>query len=355
MDNTTFFLGANSARGFYSLYDDFAARPGDVLHIIKAGPGTGKSTFMRKIGQAARERGYDVEYIICSGDPDSLDGVYIPALGVGFADGTAPHVLDPEFFAATGDYVNLGRFCDVDRVRRHSAAIQDVTRRYKAQYTAAYAYLAAAGEVDAVRGGAFQTQEHLAAVTRRADSAVRREFGAGRRKTPGRVTRRFLSAVSCKGLMRLDGTLAALCPRVFCLENRCGLAHAYLQRVLEGAVAAGADAVACPSPLRPDVLEAVLFPDRGVAFLACGGKDAPQSAEVKWVHLDAIPDRSLLRAQRRAMLDSEKLKSFLLEKACGHLAAAKAFHDELETYYKPYLDLQGLNGYTKDVIWELFG
>ena len=83
MDNTTFFLGANSAQGFYSLYSDFASRPGDMLHIIKAGPGTGKSTFMRKIGQAAEERGYEVEYIICSGDPDSLDGVYIPALGVG--------------------------------------------------------------------------------------------------------------------------------------------------------------------------------------------------------------------------------------------------------------------------------
>ena len=68
MDNTTFFLGANSAQGFYSLYSDFASRPGDMLHIIKAGPGTGKSTFMRKIGQAAEERGYEVEYIICSGD-----------------------------------------------------------------------------------------------------------------------------------------------------------------------------------------------------------------------------------------------------------------------------------------------
>lgn len=355
MDNTTFFLGANSAQGFHSLYSDFAAGPGDVLHIIKAGPGTGKSTFMRKIGQAARERGYAVESIICSGDPDSLDGVYIPALGVGFADGTAPHVLDPDFFAATGDYVNLGRFCDTEGVRRHSAAIRDVTQKYKGQYSTAYAYLAAAGAVDAVRGEAFQTPEVLAAVARRADSAVRRECGGRRKKAPGSVTRRFLSAASCKGQMRLDGTLAALCGQVYCLENRCGLADAYLRQLLSGAVAAGADVIACPSPLRPDTLEAVLFPDRGVGFLACGQKDAPKGVDVKWVHLDSLPEKDLLKDQRRALLESGKMKAALLDRACRYLKAAKAFHDELETYYKPYLDLQGLNGYTKDVIWELFG
>lgn len=354
MDNTTFFLGANSAQGFYSLYSDFASRPGDMLHIIKAGPGTGKSTFMRKIGQAAEERGYEVEYIICSGDPDSLDGVYIPDLGVGFADGTAPHVLDPDFFGVTGTYLNLGRFCDTNAVRAHGGQIVDVTRRYKAQYAAAYDYLAAAGRVDEVRGAAFHTPDILAAVRRRADSAVRREFGTGRKNAPGSVTRRFLSAISCKGLVFLDDTLSTLCPRVYCLENRCGLADDFLRQVLSGAVAVGADAIVCPSPLRPETLEAVLFPNQGVAFLACAPKQAPENVELRWVHLDSIPEKTLLRSQRRAVLDNGKLKTSLLEKACGHLEAAKSLHDLLETYYRPHLDVQVLNGFTKDIILELF-
>ena len=47
--NRTYFLGANSKNGFYSLYDELFA--GEYrLHIIKGGPGTGKSSFMRKIG-----------------------------------------------------------------------------------------------------------------------------------------------------------------------------------------------------------------------------------------------------------------------------------------------------------------
>lgn len=353
MDHTTFFLGANSAQGFYSLYDDFASRPGDFLHIIKAGPGTGKSTFMRTIGKAAEKRGYDVEYIICSGDPDSLDGVYIPALGVGFADGTAPHVLDP-MFGVSGDYVNLGKFCDTDAVSANGQEVRDVTRRYQGHYQNAYAYLAAAGQVDAVRGAAFRSDDTLSAVRRRAESAVRREFGSPRGKTPGHVTRRFLSAVSCKGMMFLSDTLSTLCGRVYCLENRCNLAEEYLRTVLDGGVKAGADAIACPSPLRPDTLEAVLFPEQGVAFVACPPKQKWNADEVKWVHLDAIPEKALFRSQRRMLLENSKQKAALLDAACAQLKQAKALHDELETYYKPHLDIKGLNAYTKKVIAGLF-
>ncbi len=51
----SFFLGANSKDGFYSLYGGFGSAPGDYLTVIKGGPGTGKSGFMRK--DRARGRG----------------------------------------------------------------------------------------------------------------------------------------------------------------------------------------------------------------------------------------------------------------------------------------------------------
>ena len=107
----TYFLGANSQEGFASLYRFFPGEPDAFLHIIKGGPGTGKSGFMRRIGQAAEEQGLDVHYVLCSGDPDSLDGVYIPAMRLAWVDGTAPHVAEPASFGVDSDYVNLGAFC----------------------------------------------------------------------------------------------------------------------------------------------------------------------------------------------------------------------------------------------------
>ena len=92
----SFFLGANTPEGFHSLYDNFIdAKKGDFLWVIKGGPGCGKSSFMRKVGTAAQQAGLDVEYIYCSGDPDSLDGVRIPQRHVAYVDGTSPHDTAP--------------------------------------------------------------------------------------------------------------------------------------------------------------------------------------------------------------------------------------------------------------------
>ncbi len=50
----SYFLGANSKDGFASLYSGFAAGEGDRLHIIKGGPGTGKSGLMRARRRSGR-------------------------------------------------------------------------------------------------------------------------------------------------------------------------------------------------------------------------------------------------------------------------------------------------------------
>lgn len=95
MKQTHFFLGANSAEGFYGLYDQLLdARLYDLI-ILKGTPGCGKSTFMRRAAAALEERGLETVYIHCSGDPDSLDGVIAPAIRTAIVDGTAPHGMAP--------------------------------------------------------------------------------------------------------------------------------------------------------------------------------------------------------------------------------------------------------------------
>ena len=94
MKQTHFFLGANSAEGFYALYDQLLdARLYDLI-ILKGTPGCGKSTFMRRVAAAMEERGLESVYIHYLGDPDSLDGVIFPAIGTAIVDGTAPHGMD---------------------------------------------------------------------------------------------------------------------------------------------------------------------------------------------------------------------------------------------------------------------
>ena len=85
-----YFLGANSARGFASLYHELIDEEhSNAFYVLKGGAGCGKSTLMRKVGESMEAEGFEVEYILCSGDPDSLDGIWIPQKAVAIVDGTS--------------------------------------------------------------------------------------------------------------------------------------------------------------------------------------------------------------------------------------------------------------------------
>ena len=92
--SNSFFLGANSARGFVSFYDDLIdLKTANGVYILKGCPGCGKSSLMKKVASAAESKSIKVERIYCSSDPDSLDGIVLPELGKAIVDGTAPHVV----------------------------------------------------------------------------------------------------------------------------------------------------------------------------------------------------------------------------------------------------------------------
>lgn len=169
---TQYFLGGNTVRGFVSFYSGFCRGPEDFLWVIKGGPGCGKSSFMKTIGRAAEEKGLDVEYVLCSGDPESVDGVYFPALHTGYADGTAPHVLEAVTPGAAGLYLDLGRFYDRLALQPERRTIEQLQRRYQSLYREAYVKLAAL-----------------------APAACRLPDADG-------AQRRFLRAVTCRGLFQ---------------------------------------------------------------------------------------------------------------------------------------------------------
>lgn len=320
--DTVFFLAANSGKGFYSLYDSFPERRGVFLSIIKGGPGTGKSGFMRRISAAAKQSGLDTEEIICSGDPDSLDALYIPALGRAWVDGTAPHVREPKVFAADAGYEDLGRFCASPLGKNDAALAREINRDYKAVYAQAYNLLAAAAQTaDCTR------EAPLSCAGAEKISKLIGEAGE-----PGFIKRRFLSAISCKGCARLAGTLRELCSRAVMLSDE-GLEHA-----AHTAGEAGLGAIVCPQPLCPDKLDAVLLPELSLAFVSSAWER--ESTE----SIEAEPVENEFAALRDALLDH----------ACALLAKAKGMHDELERVYLPYMDFPSLTAYTGSVIHSLF-
>ena len=71
-----YFPGNNTPRGFFSYYNDILGqREANRIICLKGGPGTGKSTFLRRIGMHLEKERVSVDYLHCSADENSLDGI----------------------------------------------------------------------------------------------------------------------------------------------------------------------------------------------------------------------------------------------------------------------------------------
>lgn len=341
--NTAYFLGANSKCGFYSLYSGFCTAPGDYLTVVKGTPGSGKSGFMRKIGTAAEARGLDTEYILCSGDPDSLDGVYIPSMRRGWVDGTAPHVIEPRRVGVDGDYVNLAAFCSLPFDTLRLSCVSRLYESYKAEYSAAYGYLAAAAHLESINSSSISTHAEVE-LRQRVRSIIKRRSSKGGNGR-GRIIERFMHAISCKGELYLSGELEKLCKSIYSIDGSDGCASAALSVICEEAARAGGNCILCRAPLDPAKIDALLIPDWSLAFI-CGGYDIAGAKKLELTSKDGA-----CCAQSE---DTEAMHGELLSRALARLNTAKALHDELEEYYKLQMDFPALTEYTENYIELLF-
>ncbi len=89
------FFGASTIDGSVNYIDNITENV-ETRYFIKGRPGTGKSTFMKRLAGAANAAGFDTEVYYCSFDEKSLDMVLVPELSFCVFDSTAPHEMFPK-------------------------------------------------------------------------------------------------------------------------------------------------------------------------------------------------------------------------------------------------------------------
>lgn len=335
MNEFSCFLGANSFGGFYSLYDPYiAAVEPERLFILKGGAGCGKSGFLRRVAAAAEQKGLRADRILCSGDPDSLDGVWVPERRLALFDGTAPHILEPPQVGYQGFYLDLSRF-----YRPGVPPLRALERAYREHYRRAYLYLSAAGSA----GRVFPLPtEAEAAVRRRARALALRLLK--QQHGEARETRVFTDAFTGQGSISLPESRTFLAPTRIALTGGGDLADVFLSEVLEVSRARGHSPVVCPDPLDPAKLAHLLFPEIGLGFTSGAG--------TRKIHLEkqlaAAADDEALYLRK----DAEAQKSSLLHKAQSELKLAKLAHDRLEDAVHPYVDFDAVAALAERFIEE---
>lgn len=350
-----FFLGANTPSGFLGYLDDlYDARDGWRAYLIKSGPGTGKSSLMRAVLARMTALGEEVEAILCSSDPHSLDGVVLPRLKLCVFDATSPHILEPKYWGAVETIVDLGSCMDNAAMRAQADAVIAATDACAGLHRRCCKFLGAAASLlsDSARIALSCTDTEK--VIRAAGRLASREFPAATGQK-GRETRRFLSAITPDGPVIFHETLQTLCSRIYSIEDEYGASSRLLLAELRRlALEAGLEIITCACPLCPEEkLEHLLIPSLGVGFTTSNSRHKVDFPAYRRIHAARFTDEEQLRTKKQLLSFNRRAAKELLGEAAAIAAEARQKHDEMERFSIAAMDWHAVDALTGQVVAEI--
>lgn len=349
----SFFAASNSADGFKNYYGECFERV-DRLFIIKGGPGTGKSTLMRRIANMAEARGGSVERYFCSSDHTSLDGVILDLGGerVGVIDGTFPHPYIERLPGLREEIINTGRFWDRKILKKNSDRIRELSQKKGERYNTAYAYLRACGNLNEVYNSYVKSWID----TQKMNGAVERLV---KKLQGGESFHSMPALVNCIGMLgqaHLD-TLEECADKIYLLVGDCGQEE-YLCRILEGAKQKNLFVRIAKSPIYYREMDGIYLEKSKLWFV----KDTALPDDVRKKYSEKIRVINMERFYLSGIKEQhkgekkycKKLLAMCVRGAEDELARAGEYHFELEQIYKSAMDFEGLESFSSCFCERLF-
>lgn len=336
------FPGAVTSQGFFSFYHYMIQQDARHIFVIKGGPGVGKSTFMKKIGQSMLERGYDIEYHCCSSDNGSIDGLVIPKLKIGLLDGTAPHIVDPKNPGAVDEIINLGEYWNEPLLKHSREKIMACNLKVGSYFQRAYfALKEAKNALDEWKfyTAAYQNWGRINQMTLR----IEREIFKMTPQDKGHERHLFAWAHTPQGKTQFIDSLVHDTDTLYVLNGQPGTGKStFLERIAERSVTYGLDVEFYHNTLDPQKLDLIIIPSQRLAFVINSEPYGyTPNFKGKLVFLDFEQDLNKTQLMEDCGEEIESCQSRLnqhIERALGHSKKAKATHDQMETYYVPAMN-----------------
>ncbi|WP_312470599.1 PRK06851 family protein [Neobacillus sp.] len=336
-----YFAGGNTARGFHNLYDS-NLQGLERLFILKGGPGTGKSSLMKKIGNEWLEKGYNIEMLHCSSDNNSIDGVLIPALKVGIVDGTAPHVIEPKAPGAVEEYINLGEAWNARALAVQKKSIQMLTNQISESFQKAYTTFKEALEIHDDWEKIYINSMDFNKADQLSNKLIESFFGKMKLNKAADVRHRFLGAATPKGAVDFVPNLTEEIPKRYFIKGRPGSGKStMLKKLATAAEDRGVDVEVYHCGFDPHSLDMVIFRELGIAIFDSTApheyfpsRDGDEIIDMYEILIDQGTDDLFAEIISKI---AAKYRSKMTE-ATSYLAQAKELHDELEAIYIAAMD-----------------
>ena len=334
-----YFLGNNTAFGFVGNYEEELKDKNKVI-LLKGGPGTGKSTILKRLAKEAEKIGCDYEEWYCSGDPKSLDGVFVKDLSIAVVDATSPHAVGADLPAVKDVIFDLATSLDKNKLMPHMDDIKKLANCKKHSFMRAYQHLKLAfchfnNQIALEEYGVDKTKIREYAIE------IAHELKNEINKTGGdncRVRKVFVSAICPQGENAFfDCFKDKRIIRVVGGEVATETFFDELKGLIKGTYIL--------NPLDPNRLDGVIVGDVAVVRDAGEFNDAVKKIDLtKWEHFDYPKE-----------IEQEK-NGVVLEVAFAveELNKAREFHLELEKYFVAAMDFSNNNRLYDEIVKACF-
>ena len=297
-----------------------------------------------------------MDYLLCSSDPDSLDGLILLEKQIAIVDATAPHVVDPLNPGAVDQIIDLGAYWEEKSLRKQKEAIVLSGEIIKGRFEQAYSYFQAAGALYRQLSRIFQKGLKREELYKNTAAIVYRELAHRELASrEGKCKKLFASALTPAGFQNQLQVLAENCRNIYVLETDVGLEGAgLLETFRDSALRRGYDALCFYCPMDPgNKLEHLLIPEISTFFVTSNAYHKIRPAASSLIDLRQYVKPEYYEKARQDILRLQKRIRQLLEEGLECLAAAKAEHDVLEERYTPYMDFDGIDEKRKQVLEEI--
>lgn len=351
------FTAANTEKGFFSYFDELVRDPSlNRVYLIKGGPGTGKSTFMKKIADKFADLGLTVERIHCSSDPDSLDGVQIKEKSISVIDATSPHAYEMSLPGAYESFIDLSKFWDENKLVDNRQQIKQLFTEISAAYKPVYSLLKAAGSVENWISLLIESNTDYEKITSHIKKIIKQNAVSPISSKPV-ISNRLLSAFSKDGIITYSKTTDTLCSEYIVIEDFAGISGFFLNKTAVFFNKLGYNTMLIHSPLSPDKkLEQVIIPQLRLGFIAGGHIFSPQLDDhkiIKKLFSKNYIDKDFYSNNKNKITFARKTIRELTAHASIALSEIKAKHDMLEKFYISAMDFNALNDFTNTFIDNL--
>ncbi len=342
-----YFAANNTSVGFYNYFNNIISpEEAERIYILKGGPGVGKSSFMKKFAKFLSELETPVEYIHCSTDYNSLDGIFVPEYKWLMVDGTSPHVVEPKFPGLVDEILDFAQYLDKEELKQHANEIKKVNKEKSRFYQSAYRYLEMAAiilnEINQIYDDLTDDNKKRLEVKKLISDldellVEKKETKNLKEHTKGKLRRLFSEAYTASGYISY---INKLCKDKIVWEINSPN-HDYIADLLDKIVnyvsLLDYDVEAYYMAIFPKKLQHIYIKELNLMIISFGTSS----------------DKEEFKSRQSEIDELNKLYDLILEKAINSFKIAKEKHELLEKIYIKSMDFDKVDLLYKEIIFKL--